>query len=117
MTRPATYFMLLKATEHWRALDRAAQRDGLDQTLMMVFNGYPALRMSHYESNAPDGHCTDVVVWETRDAGQYRSAIDALHTEPFFGTPWFEIVDVVSAVEDDADEVEADARMQYALAL
>lgn len=116
MTRPSTHFMLLKATEHWRALDREAQRDGLDQVLMLVFNGYPALRMSHYESDASSGRCTDVIVWETRDGAQYRAAIDKLYTEPFFGAPWFEIVDVVSAVEDDVDEVEADARTQYACA-
>jgi hypothetical protein len=116
MSHSRTYFMLLDATTHWRALGPAAQRDALDQVLVMIFNGYPALRMSHYAADA-HGRCSDVIVWEAQDPAQYCAAVQALREHPFFGAPWFEVVDVVSAFEDDPEEFEADARVQYACAL
>jgi hypothetical protein len=46
MTQPRTFFMLLTATRHWRELGPAARREVFDETLVLVFNGFPALRMS-----------------------------------------------------------------------
>ncbi|MBS0447869.1 MAG: darcynin [Proteobacteria bacterium] len=117
MSRFHTYFMLLKSTARWRTLGPDAQRAALDEILMLIFNGYPALRMSHYAADPQHGRCSDVIVWESADAEQYRAAIDALYEQPFFGAPWFEIVDVVSGFEDDPEEAAADARAQYACVL
>jgi Darcynin, domain of unknown function len=106
MNRSCTYFMLLQASAHWRALDRDAQRSVFDRALERVFNGYPELRMSHYASGAFHGRCSHVIVWEAGDVAQYHAAVEALHAEPFFGAPLFEIVDVIQGVEapdDDAD--------------
>ena len=100
------FFMLLKATSHWRALDADAQRDVFDAALMTVFNGYPELRMSRYSAGAFHGRCTHVIVWELldgADAWQYEAAVEALHAQPFFARPLFEIVDVIPGIEDDVD--------------
>jgi Darcynin, domain of unknown function len=98
--RPCTFFMLLKATAHWQTLDAAARHEVFDEALATVFNSYPDLRMSHYAATALPGRCTDVVVWETADVSQYHDAIDALSEQAFFGTPLFEIVEVIAGVED-----------------
>ena len=101
-----TFFMLLRATAHWRALDADAQRAVFDQALMTVFNGYPELRMSRFNAGAFHGRCTHVIVWELTDGAdvwQYEAAIEALHAQPFFAMPLFEILDVISGVEDDVD--------------
>ena len=101
-----TFFMLLKATTHWRALDTDAQRTVFDQALVTVFNGYPELRMSRFNAGAFHGRCTHVIVWELTDGAdvwQYEAAVDALHAQPFFATPLFEIIDVIPGVEDDED--------------
>ena len=101
-----TFFMMLKATSHWRALDADAQRAAFDAVLLTVFNGYPDLRMSRYNAGAFHGRCTHVIVWELRcgaDAWQYEAAIEALHAQPFFGQPLFEIVDVIPGVEDEGE--------------
>jgi len=103
-----TFFMLLKATAHWRALDTDAQRGVFDDALMTVFNGYPELRMSRFNAGAFHGRCSHVIVWELiarADVRQYVSAVEALHAQPFFATPLFEIIDVIPGVEDDDDEV------------
>ena len=103
-----TFFMLLKATTHWRALDSDAQRAVFDLALMTVFNGYPELRMSRFNAGAFHGRCSHVIVWELdrgADVWQYEAAVDALHSQPFFAKPLFEIVDVIPGVEDDEDEL------------
>jgi hypothetical protein len=79
-----------------------------DQALVTVFNGYPELRMSRFNAGAFHGRCTHVIVWELladADVWQYEAAVDALHMQPFFATPLFEIVDVIPGVADDADEL------------
>jgi hypothetical protein len=106
MTRPCTFFMLLKATRHWHELGACGQQAELDDARLAVFNGYPDLRMTRYAAGAFHGRCTDVIVWETPDAAQYHDAVESLRQRPFFGAPLFEIVDVVAAVEDDEIEVE-----------
>ena len=103
-----TFFMLLKATTHWRALDTDAQRDVFDTALMTVFYGYPELRMRRFNAGAFHGRCSHVIVWELScgaDVWQYEAAVDALHTQAFFATPLFEIIDVIPGVEDDEDEL------------
>ena len=102
-----TFFMLLKATTHWHALDADAQRAVFDEALMTVFNGYPELRMSRFNAGAFHGRCTHVIVWtltDGADAWQYEAAVEALHARRFFAAPLFEIMDVIPAVEDDEDE-------------
>ena len=102
-----TFFMLLKATHHWRTLDDDARRDVFDAALMTVFNGYPELRMSRYNAGAFHGRCTHVIVWELDDSAdvwQYEVAVEALHAQPFFAAPLFEIVDVIAGVADEFDE-------------
>ena len=108
LQRTRTFFMLLKATTHWRALDADAQRTIFDEALMTVFNGYPALRMSRFNASAFHGRCTHLIVWtliDGADEWQYEAAVDALHTRPFFAAPLFEIVDVIPGIEDDEDEL------------
>jgi hypothetical protein len=103
-----TFFMLLKATAHWRALDTDAQRGVFDDALTTVFNGYPELRMSRFNAGAFHGRCSHVIVWELiagADVCQYVAAVEALHAQPFFATPLFEIIDVIPGVEDDDDEL------------
>lgn len=102
------FFMLLKATSHWRALDVDAQREVFDAALVTVFNGYPELRMTRYSAAAFHGRCSHVIVWELladADIWQYEAAVEALHAQPFFAQPLFEIVDVIPGVADDGDEL------------
>jgi len=101
------FFMLLKATAHWHALDTDAQRRVFDDALMTVFNGYPDLRMSRFKAGAFHGRCSHVIVWELlagADVREYVAAVEALHGRPFFAAPLFEIVDVIPGIEDDEDQ-------------
>ena len=109
LQRSRTFFMLLKATSHWRVLEHDAQRAVFDNTLMTVFNGFPDLRMRWFEASAFHGRCTQVIVWELAhgaDLWQYEAAIETLHAQPFFGAPLFDIVDVIPGVEDDDTSID-----------
>lgn len=113
MTQPCTFFMLLAATRRWHELDDIARREVFDETLDMIFNGYPELRMSHYEIGVPGARCSDVIVWEAREPAQYHAAIEALRELPFFGAPLFEVVEVIAGVADDALDAES-TQLPYA---
>lgn len=52
---------------------------------------------------------TDVAVFETCDIRAYYFLIDALRDTPFFGLPYFEVVDIIPAVEDGYLEYDAAA--------
>jgi Darcynin, domain of unknown function len=105
--------MLLNATSRWRALDDADRREVFDAALVLVFNGYPALRMTHYATGASRSGCTHMIVWETTEVAQYEEALDALASTPLFGNRLFEIVDVIAGV--DGDMVEDEAEIQSAV--
>ena len=102
--RTRTFFMLLKATPQWRNLDHEGQREVFDAALLTVFNGFPDLRMRRFDASTFHGRCSHVIVWELAhgaDLWQYEAAIEALHNQPYFGAPLFDIVDVIPGIEDD----------------
>ena len=106
--QPRSFFMLLKATARWHALDADAQRAAFDLALATVFNGYPGLRMSRFKAGAFHGRCSDLIVWALDDGAdlwQYEAAVEALHAQPFLGAPLFEVVDVIAGVEDDGADL------------
>ena len=69
--------------------------------------------MRFYDAEAFTGRITDVAVFETANLRAYYFLIDALRDTPFLGLPYFEVVEIVPAIEDgyqeytDADGVAA----------
>lgn len=97
MSRAHTFFMLLQATTHWRALDPEARDAFRERVLMQVFQGFPGLRLRQFEtcSTRWDTQCAEVAVWETDDVEEYHAAVQALHECEYFGTPYFEVISVI----------------------
>jgi len=104
MTRCYTFFMLLQSTSRWRALGQDEQHAHHDALLMRVFESYPELSLRRFDSAAFASRCSDVLVWETSDVAQYHDAIAALRDGGPLGPVWFEIVEVIPAVEDHGRE-------------
>ena len=100
MTCRYTFFMLLQSTAGWRALELDEQHARHDALLERVFASYPELSLRRFDSAAFGGRCSDVLVWETSDVAQYHEAIEALRDAELLAHPWFEIVDVIPAIED-----------------
>src|SRR5215213_9863483 len=95
-----TFFMLLQSTPCWRALERDQQHAHHDALLVRVFDAYPELSLRRFDSAAFAGRCSDVLLWETSDVAQYYEAVEALRDAGLLTRPWFEIVDVIPAIED-----------------
>jgi len=97
MSRAHTFFMLLQATTHWRALDAEQRAAFRERVLMLVFDGFPSLRLRQFEACASrwDTLCAEVAVWETTDVDEYHAAIQALHDTEYFGRPYFEVISVI----------------------
>jgi hypothetical protein len=106
MPRRYTFFMLLRSTARWRALALDEQLARHDALLSRVFETYPELSLRHFDSTAFAARCSDVLVWETSDVAQYHEAAQALRDGGPLGAVWFELVDVIPAVEDDGHDAD-----------
>jgi len=106
MPRRYTFFMLLQSTPRWCALALDEQQAHHDALLSRVFEVYPELSLRHFDSTAFAGRCSDVLFWETSDVAQYHEAARALRAGGPLDAAWFEVVDVIPAVEDDGYDVD-----------
>lgn len=100
MARRYTFFMLLRSMPGWLRLGRDQRQRFLADYVRPLFARYPAVTLRFYDAEAFSGRCTDVAVFETADLQAYTFLIDGLRDTAFFSQPYFEILDIVPAVED-----------------
>ena len=93
-------FMLLRSSPAWLALSRQARLDYVDGTVKPILGRYPAVSLRFYDAEAFSGRATDIAVFETADLRAYYRLVDALRDTAFLGLPYFEVVDILPAVED-----------------
>ncbi len=95
-----TYFMLARTTPHWLALAREQRMRFAEEVFKPVLARFPAVSLRYFDAEAFSSRCTDVLMWETDDPGQYNFMVDALRDTAMYSVPYFEIVDIIGAVED-----------------
>lgn len=101
MTAPTmTFFMSLRSQPAWLALSRQQRADYIAAHVRPVFATYPQVRLRFYDAEAFSGRCTDMAVFVTADLRAYGFLVDALRDIAFFGLPYFEVLDVIPALED-----------------
>lgn len=101
---PTTVFMLLSATDSWRALARQARDALMDALFVRVYESCPGVRLRQYDAAGFDGGGRAVLVWEVRDAEDWREATTLLHEHPLLREPYLRLVDTVVAAEVGAGE-------------
>lgn len=109
MTRTFTFFMQLKTLPAWLQMQRAERNAFIAQKIGPILARYDAVRLRFYDAEAFSGRCTDVAVWETTDLQQYYFMMDALRDTAFFAAPYFEVIDIIPAIEEgyrEYDEAE-----------
>ena len=99
-----TFFMHLRSSPAWLALSREARAAFIKATVRPIFARYPEVTLRFYDAEAFTGRITDVAVFETTKVRAYYFLIDALRDTPFLGLPYFEVVDVIPAIEDGYQE-------------
>ena len=95
-----TFFMLLRSSPAWLALTRAARTAFVEETVAPILGRYRDVGLRFYDAEAFSGRATDVAVFETRDLRAYYFLIEALRDTPFLGLPYFEVLDIVPAIEN-----------------
>ncbi|MFO1080422.1 MAG: darcynin family protein [Reyranellaceae bacterium] len=114
MSRPYTFFMLLRSQPDWLRLARAERRRFVADEIAPLLTRHPEVRLRFYDAEAFSGRCTDVAVFETADLAAYRFLVDGLRDTPFFSHPYFTVVDIVPAVEDGYVEYDGEERARQA---
>jgi hypothetical protein len=100
MARRHTFFMLLRSTPAWLRLSREDRQRFQVAQVAPLLARYPAVTLRFYDAEAFSGRCTDVAVFDATDLGEYAFLIDGLRDTAFFNEPYFEVVDIIPAVED-----------------
>ncbi len=95
-----TIFMMVRTTAAWLHLTPKARFAFLGSDIVPILAAYPQVRMRFFDSESYNARVSDVILWETADLDSYRSVIDRLR-ETAFWTTYFEVVEIVPAVEND----------------
>ena len=61
---------------------------------------HPPRASRFFDAEAFSARCSDILMVETDDLAAYGYLIDALRDTAFFGKPYFEVVEVIPALED-----------------
>lgn len=100
MSRRYTFFMLLRATPAWLRLPRPQRAAFTEREIAPLLARHCAVSLRFYDAEAFSGRCSDIAVWETADLQAWYFLVDALRDSAFFAEPYFELLDIVPAIED-----------------
>jgi hypothetical protein len=100
-------FLQVRATSHWLSLSRD-QRSTIFQThVLRHFQSDSTLRMRYYDAEAFHARVSDLMLIETEDLKAYYFFIEKLRDSPIFTENYFELVDIIPAIENGFQEYEA----------
>ncbi|HEX5378058.1 MAG TPA: darcynin family protein [Phenylobacterium sp.] len=102
-----TFFMSLRSQPAWLALSRQERADHIAGHVRPAFARHPAVKVRWYDAEAFTGRCTDMAVFETTDLRAYCFLIDALRDDALLGLPYFQVLDIVPAVEGGYEAYDA----------
>lgn len=88
---------------------REARATFIAETVRPIFGRYPRVSLRLYDAEATTGRASDLAVFGARDVRAYYFLIDALRDTSFLGLPYFEVLEIIPAVEDgylEYDEAE-----------
>lgn len=103
-----TYFVLMNATPAWLRLSRGERRAFNRDVLIPIFTQYPSVRVRLYDAEAFSARCSDIAVFETENIRDYYFVIEALRDSLIYTVPYFEIVDIIPAIEGGFEQYESE---------
>ncbi len=100
-TKPIThtFFMLMRTTNAWLSLSPEQRFQFLGEKIEPILKAHPAVKMRFFDSEAFSGRYSDVVMWETKEIGEYQSIVEGLRETAFWGT-YFDVLEIVPAIEN-----------------
>lgn len=94
------FFIFLKATPAWLRLSREQRRALAAQHLQPVLQASEGLTMRYFDAEAFTAACSDVMMTETHDPAKHYFFMERLRDTPLISAPYFEVVQIVPAMED-----------------
>ena len=103
-----SYFMLLRALPAWLALSREARKALADEQMGGALARCEGqLSMRYFDAEAFSSPCSDVMMVETKDPRHHYFFMERLRDSPLFSVPYFEVLNIISTVEDGYKAYEA----------
>jgi Darcynin, domain of unknown function len=94
------FFVLLRATSAWLSLTRERRRALSAEHLAPLLKGNDGLKMRYFDAEAFSTACSDVMMIETDDPKNHYFFMEHLRDSPLMSEPYFEVVQIVPAIED-----------------
>lgn len=83
----------------WLQLSAKERSEFLYASIAPIIQKHPSVKMRFFDSKAFSGRYTGVLMWETSEVKDYQFLVEKLREMLFWDT-YFEIVDIVSAIEN-----------------
>ena len=106
MSRTYTFFIHFRALPAWLALTREKRAEFSTRKLEPIFKKYQTVNVRWYDVEAFSTKASDIAVFETTTLQDYYFVIDAIRDSEFCTVPYFELVEIISAMEDGYVEYE-----------
>ncbi|WP_372657760.1 darcynin family protein [Hydrogenophaga sp.] len=103
-----SFFVLLRALPAWLALSREARKALGDEHLGAALASHRGrLTMRYFDAEAFTAPCSDVMMIETQDPKHHYYFMEQLRDSPLFSVPYFELLNVITTIEDGYQAYEA----------
>ncbi len=94
-----TIFMLIKTTPRWLQMPIPERMAFMHKEVTPLLKRWSDVRLRYYDAEFFTARCTDVAVWETRNLISFQAIIEKLRETLFWDT-YFEVVEIIPAIED-----------------
>ena len=98
-------FVFLRALPSWLALPRGRRNEIATAALSGALKD-DQVKLRYFDAEAYSGFCSDIALFETNDLTAYYHVMERLRDTPLFATPYFELVQIIPAIEDGVREFE-----------
>lgn len=106
-----TYFVLLRALPAWLRLSREERKTLADEHMgAALASSKGLLTMRYFDAEAFSAPCSDVMMVETQAPKHHHFFMEQLRDSPLFSVPYFEVLNIVSTIEDGYQAYEAQSR-------
>lgn len=101
------YFVHLKALPAWLRLPRSRRAELASQSLGAAITATPDVHVRHFDAEAFSAPCSDIMLVETTHPEAHYFFMERLRDSALLTEPYFEVLNIVSAIEDGYQAFEA----------
>lgn len=102
------FFVLVRALPAWLRLSREKRTQIRFNEIGPLLEQYPQVAARSFDAEAYHARSSDVFMFETADLRAYYFLIEALRDGSIFSVPFFEVVEIIPAIENGFRQYERD---------